>query len=201
MPIEVKCPFSQKGQDPVVNFGDSNFCIDISRDLKQRHRYYSQIQLQHELAQMNTCDLVIYTDFPDKIYITSVSKDEDFCNHIIDKSTRFVFNHVLPELLSRNIENSSDRPSPEGMGICFCGKQPNGRMVECSEAACRIKQFHYPRVRLTRKSKKAQWFCPEVCDVEIYYILYVLYMARNCTHILVFNVLLRCTAGARHASE
>ena len=39
---------------------------------------------------MNTCDLDIYTDFPDKIYTTSVSKDEDFCNHIINKSTRIV---------------------------------------------------------------------------------------------------------------
>ena len=23
-----------------------------------------------------------------------------------------------------------DRPSPEGMGICFCGKKPKRRMVE-----------------------------------------------------------------------
>ena len=117
----------------MVKFGDSNFCIDVSGNLKPSHRYYSQIQLQLELAQMNTCDQVTYTGVPDKMYITSVSKDEDFCKRIITKSTQFFSNHVLPELLSRNIERSMDRPSPEEMGICFCGKQPKGRMVECSD--------------------------------------------------------------------
>ena len=172
--VEVKCPFALKGQDPMVKFGDSNFCIDISGNLKTTHRYYSQIQLQLELAQMSTCDLVIYTGVPDKLYVTSVAKDEDFCERMITKSTQFFFNHVLPELLSRSIERSIDRPSPEGMGICFCGKLPKGRMVECSEAACCIKQFHYPCVGLTRKPRKYQWFCPvclrmaEVTDVGVH---------------------------------
>ena len=98
--VEVKCPFSLNGQDPMVKFGDSNFCIDISGNLKQSHRYYSQIQLQLELAQMNTCDQVIYTSVPDKMYLTSASKDEDFCSHIINKSTRLFFNRMPPELLS-----------------------------------------------------------------------------------------------------
>ena len=52
----------------MVKFGDSNFCIDISGNLKPSHRYYSQIQLQLELAQMNTCDQVTYTGVPDKMY-------------------------------------------------------------------------------------------------------------------------------------
>ena len=52
----------------MVKFGDSNFCIDISGNLKPSHCYYSQIQLQLELAQMNTCDLVTYTGVPGKMY-------------------------------------------------------------------------------------------------------------------------------------
>ena len=144
-------PIFIKGTGSHDKFGYSKFCIDRDGNLKKGHRYFSQIQLQIEVARMTQYDLVIYTGVADKLYITLVTKDEDFCRDMVNKCTLF-FNHVMPELMSRRVDKSLGKPS-ELRGISFCGKPPKGRMVTCSEAACCIKQFHPACVGLTRKPK------------------------------------------------
>lgn len=45
---------------------------------------------------------------------------------------------------------------------CFCGEPENEEMVECEDANCKHKWFHYKCVGITDPSTlPKEWFCPD----------------------------------------
>ena len=59
--VEVKCPFKQKNSslDPMTT--DPSFCLGKDINLKHRHAYYAQAQLQMHVYHLFICDLVVGT--------------------------------------------------------------------------------------------------------------------------------------------
>ena len=166
--IEIKCPYTLKDKDPTKCFGIDSFCIDATGNLKKSHRYYAQVQMQMYVTLIDTCDFVVYTE--KDIFITKIEKDSAFIDSMVVKSTKFFFNHLMPELLSRQIQRNLPVPQVKISSVCFCGKAETKRMIICSDMNCSVTSFHYKCVGLSRKPKGAKWFCPvcvRLCNIQM----------------------------------
>ncbi|CAC5358530.1 unnamed protein product [Mytilus coruscus] len=164
--LEVKCPFKHK-DTPIdkVSAKDSNFCLDNMLQLKQNHRYYTQVQLQMYLTESSYSDFVVYTkcDSPSMV-IVRLNLDLDFCKTLLSKCDSFVKDHVIHELITQKLNNmpvtqqstcttktmnNNDQPST----WCFCAEPEYGRMIKCDNRECPYQWFHYKCVNVRRKPK------------------------------------------------
>ncbi|CAC5369625.1 unnamed protein product [Mytilus coruscus] len=105
--LEVKCPFKHK-DTPIdkVPAKDSNFCLDNMLQLKQNHRYYTQVQLQMYLTESSYSDFVVYTKCdPPSMVIVRLNLDLDFCKTLLKKCDSFVKDHVIHELITQKLNN------------------------------------------------------------------------------------------------
>ncbi|CAC5403623.1 unnamed protein product [Mytilus coruscus] len=105
--LEVKCPFKHK-DTPIdkVPAKDSNFCLDNMLQLKQNHRYNTQVQLQMYLTESSYSDFVVYTKCdPPSMVIVRLNLDLDFCKTLLSKSDSFVKDHVIHELITQKLNN------------------------------------------------------------------------------------------------
>lgn len=86
---------------------DHNFYLMHSPDglkLDPKHKYYYQVQLQLSLCEVNYCDFIVWTVAG--MVTIRVYRNEDFFNQIQPKLHSFFVKHILPELLTRNLESS-----------------------------------------------------------------------------------------------
>lgn len=161
--VEVKCPFSAKDKD-MKSFLDSADCYIKQNELKNTHKYYSQVQLQMFVYQVDSCDFVTWA--PKFVIITYVKKDEKFVREMIDKCKLMYRNHILPELLTRKIENANqptNDPTPVTAPtklFCICQKpEDENEYVGCDNPECKIEWYHMSCLKLKRKPK-GTWLCP-----------------------------------------
>ncbi len=63
---------------------DRNFCLDESLHLKLNHRYYSQVQFQMFVLDVQYCDFVICTDI--NKHRQSIFFDKSFSQNQVSKS-------------------------------------------------------------------------------------------------------------------
>ena len=77
--IEIKCPYSMRDTDSLEDaIQCTQFFIDKEKHLKNGHRYYTQIQLQLFVFDMDKCELVVWT--PTWLYHTTIHRDITFIN-------------------------------------------------------------------------------------------------------------------------
>ena len=155
--LEVKCPlkyeqgFNGWQQDP-------EFPIDSNGNVKTKHKYFSQIQLQMSISGTDYCYFFMYSPKPDFLS-TVILRDDNF---ILELKKKIVGNfkaHILPEIVSRKMD--SEKYPMKRTVICSCRRPAFGLTVTCSH--CNI-EFHYPCVQIIRAPKR-EWFCLE-CRFE-----------------------------------
>lgn len=82
--LEVKCPYKHK--QPLVLEADANdrsFFLDEHMQLKRLHRYFSQVQLQMQVAGVTYCDLCVYTDLDMKVVRVSYTVKKFVLNLVV----------------------------------------------------------------------------------------------------------------------
>ncbi|XP_064476125.1 uncharacterized protein LOC135390034 [Ornithodoros turicata] len=99
--LEIKCPFSRAGKElyweetqstsvPYLEFRDAKLC------LKQRHTYYTQVQLLMYIAGVQKAHFYVYTTKQQADIL--VQRDEQFLCEVVPKLEKFYFEHYLQRL-------------------------------------------------------------------------------------------------------
>ena len=166
--LEIKCPYKHR-DSTIKEIRDKDFCLDSHLALKQTHRYYTQIQLQMEVFQLQDCDFFIFTN-KDSFKVT-VKKNQEFCDNLIDRCGNFFFKNILPELITRKLEHEDATTNPSQQNQlqdqdvwCLCQEPEYGRMIQCANEDCPTVWFHYECVNL-RRCPRGRWICPNCSDI------------------------------------
>lgn len=159
--LEIKCPFKHRDSNPLDPAScDDTYCLDVSGGLKKSHRYYSQVQLQMHVNRVKSSDFVVFTN--KGLHVCEVLYDKSFITPRICTCEKFFVQYILPELISRRLENTEEAevtPQEESL-YCLCNQPKSGRMVACSNTDCEIAWFHYKCLNIRRKPK-GKWLCPD----------------------------------------
>uniref|UniRef100_A0A1X7UQB3 PHD-type domain-containing protein n=2 Tax=Amphimedon queenslandica TaxID=400682 RepID=A0A1X7UQB3_AMPQE len=146
--LEIKCPYTIRDISPVSDKALSNrtYCLTKGVDhqvmLSRKHKYYTQIQCQLPVADIDTCDFVCWT---------------------YDGMFSFFCDYLLQELMTHHFKEQKvihETITDEDKIYCFCKQEKPGRMVACDNEDCDIEWFHYECVSIKRKPK-GEWFCPQ----------------------------------------
>ena len=186
--LEVKCPFCIKEGLP-GDLDQTNFCMTKQDDLwtlKRNHAYYYQIQLQLEVCKLSYCDFVVWTE--KDFAVERIDADKQFFNSVLDSVQHFFVYGILPEIVGKwytrkPITNSDgvvpiltstnstseqqDTDESEDMSKlwCYCNEPSFGEMIQCNNAKCTIKWFHFECLRI-RCPPKGKWYCPSCCKLS-----------------------------------
>ncbi|XP_070175403.1 uncharacterized protein [Littorina saxatilis] len=115
--LEIKCPYKHRLVPLSSALADREFCLDTARRLKKNHAYYAQIQMEMYVCGVQHGFFVVWT--PIDCAIIRIARDQDFIHKMIQTLDVLWKTAVLPELLTRKIENTaqpsastSAQPSP-----------------------------------------------------------------------------------------
>ena len=164
--LEIKCPFKHRHVTPLeAALTDKMFCLDINMNLKENHRYYTQVQFQMAVFNTDYTDFVVMTEPNSEmtLAIVRVLRDDMFCDILFHKCTAFVQEHVVPEILSRKLMNkpvSAATDTSEMPKWCLCNEPEYGKMIMCDNEACDIGWYHYGCINMKRKPR-GRWICPK----------------------------------------
>lgn len=119
--VEFKCPISCQ-KKAIVDF-ESELCnvhylefVNGNIELKKKHSYYTQIQVQMYVTGMTMCDIFVYSPVGNGSCTVRVDRDENFIKNAILKSEEFYFNHYLPHLyvmINQYNENNNKQILPK----------------------------------------------------------------------------------------
>ena len=106
---------------------------------------------------------------PKDFFVIRTEKDQDFINAMIEKCDSFWKEVILPELMTRSIENSTKSiesvPGPSNIEktYCFCKTTDvNREMVGCD----RCDQWFHPKcLKLKKLPTTKSWYCPS-CETK-----------------------------------
>ena len=70
--------------------------------LSRKHSYYTQVQCQILVANIDECDFVCWT--PKGIFIETISRDNCFIDKMVKKAKYFFCTYLLPELLTNKLK-------------------------------------------------------------------------------------------------
>ncbi|XP_078060460.1 uncharacterized protein LOC144486270 [Mustelus asterias] len=101
--VEVKCPYKHRDHTVREACGDRNFCLQYNKgefQLKKDHPYFTQIQCQLAVLDLEKADFVVYTNR--EVAIVPVESDRKFWGNAVDKLEDFYVRAVLPELQEQN---------------------------------------------------------------------------------------------------
>ncbi|XP_052245711.1 uncharacterized protein LOC127854658 [Dreissena polymorpha] len=162
--LEIKCPFKHRGatiQEAALS--DKDFCIDRNMQLKTGHKYYTQVQFQLFVYEVQFCDFVIMTQpaSGNSMLIVRIFRD----NVLIDKLQKccqdFLKNHLVPEIFTqclKNKETTAIKHKESDVLWCICNEPEYGKMIMCSNEECLKGWYHYGCVNIKRKSR-GKWVC------------------------------------------
>ena len=166
--VEIKCPYSHRETATLDDaLYDSKFCLDINKILKANHCYYTQMQLQMYIYDVEKAYLIIWT--PKWLYYTLVLKDVPFITSMIHHLKEFYATHIVPELLTRKLENgkmdNSVPSSSDQILYCYCNTEYNDQetWIGCDAVSCKWQWFHLDCVNLKR-IPKGKWYL-ENCEL------------------------------------
>ena len=149
--VEIKCPYNYRFTHPDC-ISDSNFYLQRFSD--PRHKYYYQVQMQLSICEVNYCDFVVWTLAG--MATIRVYRNEAFFHQIQSSLRSFFEKHILPELLTRNLQHPVTAATTTRTGsmteavggssdvYCYC-QQPEDerRMIGCDNEKCKYKWFHF----------------------------------------------------------
>ena len=119
--LKVKCPLSQR---ETLNIDEAVTNTDIfiyaKKNVIKDHKYYAQVQYQLFVCNFEKCDFVVWT--PMWLHITEIERDVQFMTNVLGTLQKFYIQNILPELLTRKIENSAPKifDGQKDKQYCFC---------------------------------------------------------------------------------
>ena len=183
--VEVKCPYGKRDVTSAEElFEDSNFYLDQDGALKKNHPYYMQVQLGMYCWNVNVCDFVVWT--PSVVIITSVERDANFVIECIPKLVAFFEMNILPELLTRKLENTQTSVNADKTEApvlyCYCKIvwDKSSGMIGCDNPNCVYKWIHLTCAGIKR-IPKGSWFCRD-CRKKISIFHTIVYWEQICPH-------------------
>lgn len=189
--LEVKCPAKHKHSTVQEACDtDKDFCLHRVGgivQLKQGHRYYTQVQTQMFVTGATYCDFVVWT--LKDVAVLRILPDVSFWESCLRKAQEFFHKVCLPELICGYY--TRDTSTPEATRVlavntepapaqapkrprmskkttkknkenvwCVCGGPEIDTMVLCDNSSCTIQWFHLTCVGLDADSaKENSWFC------------------------------------------
>lgn len=102
--VEIKCP-SKHANENILTAAkkDKEFCLYVTESdelaLKKNHSYYSQIQFQMMVCQVNVSFFIVYTKV-DMVFLT-ISCDKNFPTPTISHCRDFALKVILPEMIGK----------------------------------------------------------------------------------------------------
>ena len=158
--VEVKCPYSKRDTLSVEDaVKDQSFFLDSELNLKQGHKYYTQIQIQLFVFNFQECEFIVWT--PQWIHSEIVSFNDAFLKNSIPVLDQFFKTHIIAELLTRRLENKDELPVLAPKRYCVCNSEYNSNenWIGCDSKNCKGEWFHYKCVNVKRPPK-GSWYCP-----------------------------------------
>ncbi|XP_047140341.1 uncharacterized protein LOC124815619 [Hydra vulgaris] len=155
--VEIKCPYKyREGLNGWKE--DKDFPVCENGDLKTSHKYYTQIQGQMMILDVEVCDFFIWTPLESEgnYLLVRVYRDEKFINEIKQALHKYYFTYILPETVTR--ENDIYYSNKQ-KNYCICKRPCFKPMIACNKPSCEIEWFHYSCVNVTR-APKGIWICP-----------------------------------------
>ena len=87
--------------------------------------------------------------------MTTVKSNKDFIASMNAKSWQYFGNVLLPELVTRRLDNSLENDQKI---YCFLREPSFGNMVACDNSKDKFEWFHYSCINITREVK-GKWYC------------------------------------------
>ncbi|XP_033740302.1 uncharacterized protein LOC117327441 [Pecten maximus] len=166
--LEIKCPYNMRQTTLMEALKDKTFCLDADTfSVKRNHKYFAQVQLQMYACDGQYTDFVVWS--PNDCVISRIRRDDAFIDEMVESLEQFWKCVVLPELLTRKIENSNVNKSGNITGyivqkdadktFCLCKTtKDNADMVGCDRCD---DWFHPACLKLKRLPKSKTWYCPK----------------------------------------
>ena len=101
--VEIKCPYNIRDEKPThanIKYLQNN---NNSVFLKHNHPYYSQIQAQMAILEVDYCYFFIYTSHGH--YVELIQYDKSCWDELLKKSQKFWFSFLAPEILTRRLKH------------------------------------------------------------------------------------------------
>lgn len=164
--IEVKCPYTKRDTNSAKEAAaDKNFFLDENLVLKGTHQYYTQVQMQLFVYNLQKCMFIVWT--PNWDHHQIILRNDYFIDSSIPVLTLFFKNHIIPELITRRLEYSNKQLKPnqeetdKSTIYCYCRSTYNDdeKWIGCDAERCEYKWFHYKCVNVKRP-RKGTWYCP-----------------------------------------
>jgi len=162
--IEVKCPYSFRDTTVPDMLTSPKCCLGDDGTLKRTHQYYTQLQIQMFVYNVQFGVLLLYIG--GSLVVANVERDEVFLQNSIPILHSFWQQHILPELVTRRLE-LRDREQPVvPQQICYCKRSQDEQqslIVKCSGKSCPFGGFiHLECIRPKRKTvPRKDWWCKE----------------------------------------
>ena len=178
--VEIKCPYTYRNTHPnAINEGTFYLqCLSDRLKLDPKHKYYYQVQMQLSICEVNYCDFVVWTLAG--MATIRIHRSEAFFNEVQPSLHAFFKNCILPELLTRKLQNpvravlgngtssvtvnkaTSNGALDGSLLYCYCHQpEDERRMIGCDNDKCTYKWFHFECLGLKRKPRGRYWYCPE----------------------------------------
>jgi hypothetical protein len=139
---------------------DKNFCLDSNHQLKKNHPYYTQIQVQMFVYDVEACQFIVWT--PSCTIICCIERDHLFLSQAWPTLVAFYKAHVAPEILTRRLERGDVPPSlsvsPQLFCICQKPYDADRLMIGCDNPGCQYEWFHLPCLKMKRVPQ-GDWIC------------------------------------------
>ena len=133
--VEVKCPYSFRDKT-LQEFLQDPKCYIQNNTLKNNHKYYTQVQLQMYIHDVQQCDFVVWS--PKFTLIVYVPRDNNFCEQLIRKCTAFYRKCGLESAAEYEQKVAKENKTPKLFCVCQTPEDPNRKMIGCDEPTCRF---------------------------------------------------------------
>jgi hypothetical protein len=177
--LEIKCPFSIRHCHP-TSTPYLQLQSDGTYDLNRNHSYYTQVQGQLNVCNVNTCYFVVWTLMG--IVVVKIVKDEKFFTDLVPHLQSLFVHCVLPSILTGQLQSTfvtsssrcrqltgndvTDAVCSKQRKYCTCNVLVGGRRICCGHKDCSYEWFHYKCVGLKRTPRSATWMC-SFCAVKL----------------------------------
>lgn len=108
-------------------------------NLKITHRYYTHVQKQICITKCQYCDFAVFKKCQlASMVIVCITVNEQFCSALVDKFEKFMKDHVMKELVTRQLEEQptsthqmteADDKHNRSTTWCICSVPEYERMI------------------------------------------------------------------------
>ena len=104
------------------------------------------------ICKFSSVDFLLYSPKNnDTVLLTTVKSNKDFIAKMNAKSWQYFENILLPELVTRRLDNSLEK---DRKNYCFCQKPSFGNMIACDNSKCKFEWFRYTCINITQAVKE-----------------------------------------------